>query len=100
MLTDKNHVIVEDGMCASCDVPIKRVRHRDFPEVRAECCTVAEAAAHLARKLAIARESVGSDRHRMEIDQALEDVAAFREGLTDADVKYRPAGCREALAQS
>lgn len=95
MFTDMNRVIVEDATCASCDVPIKRVRHRDFPEVRAECCTVAEGAAHLARKLASARECVGSDRHRTEIDQALKDVAAFRETLAD---ECRPSGCREALA--
>ena len=81
-------------------VPIKRVRHRDFPEVRAECCTVAEAAAHLARKLASARECVGSDRHREQVERALKDVAAFRDSLADAEEEYESASCCEALAQS
>lgn len=93
MLADQSRVVVEDGVCAFCAVPIKRVRHSAFPEVRAECSTVTEGAAHLARKLTNAKESVGSDRHRMEIEEAMKDVAAFRETLADAE-EEREAACR------
>lgn len=100
MLTNQDRIIVEDGVCTSCAFPIKRVHHRDFPEVRAECCTVAEGAVYLARKLASARESVGSERHREEVERALKDVAAFRESLADSEEK-RDSNCScEARAQS
>jgi hypothetical protein len=84
MLADQSRVIVEDGVCDRCAVPTKRVHHRDFPEIRAECGSVAEGGAHLAGQLSRARDGVGSDWHREAIERAVADVGAFLDTLAEA----------------
>src|SRR5438045_208218 len=77
MSTDPSRVIVQDGVCGRCAVPIKQVHHRDFPEIRAECGSVAEGLAYLAGLLSRAREDAGSAWHREVIDQAKADIEAL-----------------------
>lgn len=78
---EQDHVIVEVGPCSQCSVQVKRVHHRDFPEVRAECGSVDDAAAHLAQMLATHREGAGSGWHRESINRAIDEVNAFRDSL-------------------
>jgi hypothetical protein len=93
MSTDHESVIVEDGLCAHCAVHTKQVHHRDFPELRAECGTVAEAVTHLAGQLSRDREGARSGWHRESIDRAIADVAKFLASLVEA-AHVASASCR------
>jgi hypothetical protein len=93
MLAEQRRVIVEDGMCDCCAIPTKRVHHRDFPEIRAECRSVAEGASQLAGQLSRAREGIESVWHREAFDQATLDVAAFR-GTPAETGQESDASCR------
>lgn len=84
MTTDRQHVIVEEGQCSRCRVHTKSLHHRHYPEIRAECGSIAESAVHLAAQLASYRESAQSDWHRQSIDLALADVAEFLDSLAVA----------------
>ncbi len=84
MLTDRNRVIVEDAPCTRCGVPSKEMHHRHFPEIRSECGSIAEGAAHLHDQLLLYREGAQDPWHRETIDVAVADVAAFRESLSEA----------------
>jgi hypothetical protein len=55
------------------------VRHRDFPEVRGEGESAADAAARLADILTRTLDSAPSDWRRENIQRALEDIRAFAE---------------------
>jgi hypothetical protein len=89
MLTAQDRVIVQDGLCAHCAVHVKRVHHRDFPELQAECGTVTEAVAHLADMLVKDREGARSGWHREAIDDAINDVNAYHEALDKAAQAHR-----------
>jgi hypothetical protein len=94
MTAEKSRVIVEDSTCACCAVHTKQVHHRDFPEIRAECGTVAEGAAHLAKQLTSAREGAHSTWHREVIDEAIADVAEFQRALAKAqETTASPCQC-------
>lgn len=84
MLTAQDRVIVTDSLCAHCAVPVKRVHHRDFPELQSECGTVTEAVAHLADMLVKDREGARSGWHREAVDHAIDDVNAYHEALDKA----------------
>lgn len=84
MSPDRSRVIVEDGLCSCCSVPSRGVHHRHFPEIRAECGSVAEAAAHLADRLSLYRDGAQSVWHREDIALALADVAEFLASLSEA----------------
>jgi hypothetical protein len=99
MLTDQGRVIVEDAVCAGCAVHTKQVHHRDFPEIRAECGSVAEAVAHLAGQLSFARDGTQSNWHHELIDRAIADVAEFLDSLAEArptDEAFCQCGARVA----
>lgn len=70
-------VVVDRVACSTCSVPTTRVHHRDFPEIRAECGSPADAARHLSGQLERARDNVGGDWHREAVDRAIADVAEF-----------------------
>ena len=93
MTTEQDRVIVEDGVCVHCVVHVKRVHHRDFPEVQAECGSVAEAVAHLVNMLATSREGARSGWQRQAADLAIGDVNAYLEGLIEAEQQGK-AVCR------
>jgi hypothetical protein len=82
MLTERERIVVTDGLCACCAVHTKKAHHRDFPEVWAECGSVAEAVAHLADQLSRYREGAQSAWHREGIDGAIADVTAFLGALS------------------
>jgi hypothetical protein len=93
MLDEEVRVVVEDGSCTLCAVPTKLVHHRDFPEIQAECGSVAEGAAYLAGRLSLDREGVASAWHRELIDHAIADVAAFLDALAERPQDI-PSACR------
>jgi len=55
------------------------VRHRDFPEIRAEGGSPKEAASHLVNKLARALDTALTDWRRETLERAIADVMAFVE---------------------
>jgi hypothetical protein len=73
METDVKRVIVTPSgtTAAAC------VHHRDFPEIRADAGSPAEAAGHLLNKLVCALDSALTDWRRQSVDQAIADVRAF-----------------------
>lgn len=83
MRSDQSRVIVEDGLCACCSVHTKQLHHRDFPEIRVECGSVAEGVTHLTNQLARAREGIQSVWRREAIDQAIADVGAYFDSLEE-----------------
>ncbi len=54
-----------------------QVHHRDFPEIRAEGGSPAEAAGHLANQLSRTLDSALTNWRRETIQQAIADVNAF-----------------------
>jgi hypothetical protein len=85
MSTSQHRVIVEVGPCEHCSVQVRRVHHRDFPELQAECGSVNEAVAHLAGMLATHREGASSNWHRETVDHAIDDVNAYLKSLVGDD---------------
>ncbi|ODU02015.1 MAG: hypothetical protein ABS79_00950 [Planctomycetes bacterium SCN 63-9] len=70
---------MDDGLCPDCSIVTKCVYHRDFPEIRAECGTVAEGTAYLASRLALHGEGAQDAWRRELIDRAIADVKGFIE---------------------
>ena len=94
MPSDPSRVHVEDAHCDHCTVPTKRVHHRDFPEVRAECGSLREGVAHLAGLLARYRTGAQSAWHCASVDIALADVYHFLRDLEDAQAEaLAPCQC-------
>src|SRR4051794_14505540 len=93
MSTDRDRVIVEDAVCRSCGSHTIKIHHRDFPEVRAECGSVAEGLAYLAGRLACARDGVQGAWHREGIDLAIADLEEFVEN-SRGDCRERGMPCR------
>jgi len=84
MSSHLNHrVIVEDATCAGCSVHTKRVHHRGFPEISAECDSIAEAVSHLIVQLKRTRENTQGNWHRGLVDQAISEAAEFLDTLTE-----------------
>ncbi len=81
---DPNRVTVCQGECVCHSIQNLHVFHRDFPEIWSEGNTPAEAAEHLAHQLWLAAEAARSQWQRDAVEQAIADVAAFREGLPAA----------------
>jgi hypothetical protein len=77
MMSDTTESIIasEDCVCRSVRTPC--VHHRDFPEIRGEGASPAEAAAHLADQLSRIIEHAPSDWRRQWIERAIEDARAF-----------------------
>ncbi len=92
MSSDVQGVIVVDAVCKHCGIPTKEVHHRHFPEIRAECATVAEAVAHLAHLLGGYLEGAQSSWHRETLDLAISDVEARLLSL-DGDERSSDEGC-------
>ncbi|SIO61323.1 hypothetical protein SAMN05444166_6722 [Singulisphaera sp. GP187] len=93
MRTDQCHLIVEDALCASCSVHTTRVHHSDFPEIRAECGSVADGVALLVKHLKCARENAQSNwRHEL-IDRAIADATEFLNAMAEAGPNHE-AFCR------
>ena len=85
MPNHSNTVIVEEGLISLCSVHTKNVYHRDFPEARAECGSLADALVHLTNQLARASEYVGSELQRSAIKRAINDIADYRSSLADSE---------------
>jgi hypothetical protein len=73
MAIDQGRVIVAIGATANST----SVHHRDFPEIRSDGATPAEAAAHLANQLTRALDSALTQWRRETIGQAIADIQAF-----------------------
>jgi hypothetical protein len=73
MGADLSRVIVTTGATAQAT----RVYHRDFPEIRAEGESPADAAFHLTNHLARALDSALTDWRRQTLNQAIADVRDF-----------------------
>ena len=73
MTTDPSRVIVGSGATASS----AKVHHHDFPEIRAEGETPAQAATHLANQLTRALDSALTHWRRETIVMAIADIDAF-----------------------
>ena len=73
MPTDPSKVIVTTGATAGTS----QIQHREFPEIRAEGNSPADAAGHLANHLTRALDSALTNWRREAIEQAIADVQAF-----------------------
>jgi hypothetical protein len=73
MTTEKCRVIVEAGALTRSAT----VHHRDFPEIRAEGETPAQAATHLANQLSRALDSALTHWRRETLVVAINDIEAF-----------------------
>ncbi|HWE39908.1 MAG TPA: hypothetical protein VG406_25380 [Isosphaeraceae bacterium] len=74
-------LVVTEAECACHSVHTKHVHHRDFPEIWAECSTLAEGIKHLGQQLARALEGARSAWHREAMQHAIDDVDAFHKAL-------------------
>ena len=73
MATDQSRVIVTPGATAQSS----QVHHRDFPEIRADGESPADAAKNLSNHLTRALDSALTNWRRESIEQAIADVEAF-----------------------
>ena len=73
MANDLSRVIVTAGATAHSS----QVYHRDFPEIRADGESPADAAHHLGNHLARALDSALTDWRRQTLNQAIADVQDF-----------------------
>lgn len=78
MECDKGRVIVSP--CATAGAV--QVHHHDFPEIRAQGASPADAAAHLVNQLTRALDTALTHWRRETIEQAIADVRAFAENPT------------------
>jgi hypothetical protein len=74
MVSDKSKVVVTVGGAAAGG---SQVHHRDFPDIRAEGSTPADAAAQLVNQLTRALDSALTKWRRESVEQAIADVQAF-----------------------
>ena len=81
MSSDASKVIVEEGPTAGS----VQVHHQDFPEIRAQGESPADAAGHLANQLSRALDSALTHWRRESIQAAIADVEAFAKGAPPAD---------------
>ncbi len=80
-----NAIVVTHGLWLH--IPVIRVHHRHYPEIRGEARSLGEASRHLARQLARGLDHAhGSERAA--IERALADVDAVHPGIARA---ARPA---------
>jgi hypothetical protein len=83
---DADQVIVTMEPCVGRSVHTPHVRHRLFPEIRAEGETPLDAAQNLLHKLTGALDAKGPDDwHHVDMEHALEDVRAFLDRATRGD---------------
>ena len=73
MEADKGRVIVSLGALGGAT----QVHHRDFPEIRAQGSSPADAAAQLVNQLTRALDTALTKWRRDTVQQAIADVAAF-----------------------
>ena len=73
MDADKGRIVVSSGATAGGS----QVYHRDFPEIRAEGSTPAEAAVQLENQLTRALDSALTNWRREAVQNAIADVKAF-----------------------
>lgn len=73
MSTDPSRVIVTTEGTANTTV----VRHRDFPEIRADGASAVDAAGQLTNQLQRALDSALTDWRRQSLERAIEDVKEF-----------------------
>jgi hypothetical protein len=76
MDTDKDRVIVSIGAAAGAT----QVHHRDFPEIRAQGASPADAANQLVNQLTRALDTALTKWRRETIENAIADVRAFAAG--------------------
>jgi hypothetical protein len=93
MLDARGHVVVEDGTCDRCTVSTKHVHHREFPEIRTECGSVAAGAERLMNRLTLHREGAQSEWQRDLFDRAIAEVDEFLRDLEQIPEKVE-AACR------
>lgn len=74
-----SNLIVSERVCNCSSVYTTEVHHRDFPELRAEGATTAEAAQRLLMELTSELEATSSDWRRASLEKAVGDVQAFLE---------------------
>ena len=79
MGTDRNRVVVADGVCDCHTIHSTHAHHRDFPEIQAEGESPAHAAARLINQLASALDTASDRWHREAVEQAIADVKSFAE---------------------
>ena len=90
MTSNPSEVIVIAENCCFDSVHGSSVHHRDFPEVRGEGSSPADAAEHLAQQLARTLDSAPSDWRREILNRAIDDLRAF--------TKREPAASTGSLA--
>ena len=77
METDRNRVVVAEGVCDCHGVHLTRVHHRDFPDIHAEGETPAIAAAYLAGQLTRILDAPLDVASRESAERALDDILLF-----------------------
>jgi hypothetical protein len=77
MMSNPNQVIVTPDDRPLHSVHGVSVHHRDFPELRGEGGSQAEAAARLAERLSCALDNVTNGWHKEMLERAIEDARAF-----------------------
>ena len=73
MASEQDKVVVATGATANAT----QVHHHDFPEIRADGTSPAEAANHLVNQLLRARDSALTPWRLEQIDRAIAEVKAF-----------------------
>jgi len=84
MSTKPSRVIVKREESSECSLPVTKIHHQHFPESQTEGASIAEGTERLAQQLSRAREGVDDPWHRRKVDEALADVADFRDSLDDS----------------
>lgn len=75
MVTD-NPIIVSTGVTPNTT----QIHHREFPEIRGEGTTPADAASHLGNQLVRALDTALTPWRRETMQKAIDEVQAFAEG--------------------
>lgn len=98
MTTDPSRVIICSSECSCRTIHMPQVHHRDFPEIRGEGPTDAEAAVNLSHQLTLALDYVDDHRRRELMQHAIADVDAYIEqGTSDPEplssATHGPSAC-------
>jgi hypothetical protein len=93
MSIDLSRVIVENALWTCGEVHTTGVHHCEFPEIRAECGSVAEGVVHPIGLLKRARETTQSHWRHGLIDRAIADATESLGAPAEAG-QYNESSCR------